>query len=374
VRNMTNISARNGFPKRILITGGAGFIGSHVAEALLGRGADLAIVDNLDASYSPAAKRANLEEIRRAGNFMFHETDICDFARLREAFVAARPHAVIHLAVKGGVRSSFNDPLAYGYVNVTGTFHVLELCREFGVERFVLGSSSSIYGANSPIPFCEVQDDSQDNMEGEDQSELQPVSPYAVTKLEAERLAQDYARVHGLAVVCLRFFSIYGPRLRPNSAIFKFTEALESGNPLQLLGDGSSARDYTWVGDAVPAVLAALEYSLPGSHASANGNGNGNDLRSSVPFEVFNIGASNPVSLNHLVASLEKATGREAVHAHFPNQAGEVRITCADNSKAQRLLGFRPAMPLEEGLARFVAWYRSTAFRNDNALAGASAD
>ncbi len=355
-------AASNGFPKRILLTGGAGFIGSHVAEALLARGADLAIVDNLDPSYSPESKRATLQEIRRAGSFAFHNTDICDPAELRKAFESSRPQAVIHLAEKGGVRSSFDDPLAHGYVNVTGTFHVLELCREFGVERFVLGSSSSVYGATCPAPFEEGRPG------------LNPISPYAVTKLEAERLAQDHARARGLTVICLRFFSVYGPRLRPDSAIFRFTEALESGSPLQILGDGSSTRDYTWVGDALPAILNALDYSSPKSRASSNGNGNGNGRQSTIPFEIFNLGASKPVSLDAIITSLEKITGRRARRLPLPNQVGDVPLTCADFSKAHRLLSFRPAMPIEEGLGNFFAWYRSIKARSEGAFARASAD
>ncbi len=359
---MTNNSARNGFPKRILLTGGAGFIGSHVAEALLSRGVDLTIVDNFDPSYSLESKRANLEEVQRAGNFTLHEADICDFARLRIAFAASKPNAVIHFAAKGGVRSSFDDPLACGYVNVTGTFHVLELCREFGVERFVLGSSSSVYGATCTVPFRE------------EQSELQPISPCAVTKLEAERLAQDYARTYRLAVICLRFFSVYGPRMRPDSAIFKFTESLESGSPLRILGDGSAARDFTWVGDIVPAVLKALEFFFPVEHANSDGNGNGNGRRTVVPFEIFNLGASSPVSLNDLCVLLERITGHKAKRQHHSNQPGDVPITCADISEAHRLLGFRPSIPLPEGLTRFVAWYRSSAVRAENVFARASAD
>jgi UDP-glucuronate 4-epimerase len=358
------IAARNGFPSRILLTGGAGFIGSHVAEALLARGADLTIVDNLDPSYSPESKRSNLEEIRRAGNFTFHETDVCDLSRLRVAFVAAKPRAVIHLADKSGVRSSFRDPLAHGYVNVTGTFHVLELCREFGVERFILGSSSSVYGANCPAPFQEQH------------LPLQPISPCAVTKLEAENLAQDYARIHGLAVVCLRFFSIYGPRVRPDSAIFRFAEALDSGNEVRIFGDGSSRRDFTSVRDAVPAILAALEYSFSLAHKSSNGNhnGNGNGLHAPIPFEIFNIGAANPISLDELISSLEQITGRHANRKYLPAQPGDVPISFADNSKARSLLGFRPATPLEEGLANFMAWRRASPIRTEQTHSAASAD
>ncbi len=359
---MMESSARNGFPNRILLTGGAGFIGSHVAEALLARGADLTIVDNLDPIYSPESKRANLEEIHRAGDFVFHEIDICDFTRLREVFAASKPRAVIHFADKSGVRSSFEDPLACGYVNVTGTFHVLELCREFGVARFILGSSGSVYGANCPAPFQE------------DCLNLQPVSPYAVTKREAENLARDYARVHRIAAISLRFFSIYGPRMRPDSAIFKFTDALELGNAVRILGDGSSARDFTWVHDAVPSILAALEYSFAAVHASSNGNGNGNGRRAFIPFEILNLGAGTPISINGLVASLEQATGHQASRRHLPAEAGDVPISFAANAKARRLLGFRAATPLEEGLENFVAWRRSSAVRSERAFSSASAD
>jgi UDP-glucuronate 4-epimerase len=365
-----DISARNRFPSRILLTGGAGFIGSHVAEALLARGADLTIIDNLEPSYFPESKRANLEEIRRAGNFTFHETDVCDFARLRESFAASKPRAVIHFADKSGVRSSFDDPLAHGYVNVTGTFHVLELCREFGVERFILGSSGSVYGANCPAPFQE------------EHLPLQPISPCAVTKLEAENLARDYARVHRLAVVCLRFFSIYGPRMRPDSAIFRFAEALDSGKALPILGDGSTTRDFTSVRDTVPALLAALEYSFLRADKSSNGNENGNSFgdgngharQSTIPFEIFNLGASNPISLDAMIASLEKITGRRASRKYLPAQPGDVPISFADSSKARRLLGFNPATPLETGLETFVAWRRSSPIPVERTYSNASAD
>jgi UDP-glucuronate 4-epimerase len=357
---------RIGFPNRILLTGGAGFIGSHVAEALLARGANLTIVDNLDPSYSPESKRANLEEIRRSGEFTFHETDICDLARLREAFAASKPQAVIHFADKSGVRSSFDDPLAHGYVNVTGTFHVLELCREFFVERLILGSSASVYGANCPAPFQE------------EHIGLEPVSPFAATKLEAENLARDHARVHGLAVACLRFFSIYGPRMRPDSAIFKFAEAIESGNTLRVLGDGSALRDFTCIRDAVPAILAALEFSFAATHAHSNGNGNGNSNGNShpaaIPFEIFNLGAANPIPLDAMIASLEKIAGRGANRKFLPAQPGELPVSFADNSKARRLLGFHPVTPLEEGLEQFVAWRRSSPTPAERALSVASVD
>ncbi|HUK30312.1 MAG TPA: NAD-dependent epimerase/dehydratase family protein, partial [Candidatus Acidoferrum sp.] len=358
-----NNSGRDGFPDRILLTGGAGFIGSHVAEALLARGADLTIIDNLDPSYSPESKRTNLAEISRAGNFTFHETDVCDLSRLREAFASSKPQAVIHFAGKSGVRSSFDDPLAYGYANVTGTFHVLELCREFSVDRFILGSAGSVYGANCPAPFQE------------EHPGLKPISPCAVTKLEAENLAREYARLHGLSVVCLRLFSIYGPRMRPDSAILKFTEALDSGNELRIFGDGSSMRDYTAVGDTVPAILAALDYTFSASHKSSNGNGsgNGNGIRPAVPFEIFNLGAANPISLDSLIASLEKIIGRRTIRNYLATQSGDVPITFADNSKARRLLGFRPITPLEVGLAKFVAWRRSSPIRADRTFSTASA-
>ncbi len=321
---------------KILLTGGAGFIGSHVAEALLQRGAQLTIVDALDDFYSPQRKRANLDEVRRRGEFQFEEADICDLDRMRAIFAATQPDAVIHLAARAGVRPSIEQPQLYERVNVGGTLNLLVLCCEFRVPRFVFGSSSSVYGADSPVPFSE------------DRVTLRPISPYAATKLAGELLAYTYAHVWGLQVVCLRLFTVYGPRQRPDLAIHRFTALLEAGEALPIFGDGSSARDYTYVDDIVAGVLAALDYKFAARGAAA-----------SAAFEIFNLGNSSPVRLDELVAAIEKATGRTAVRRALPMQVGDVPITWADISRAERMLGFEPQLPLAEGLKRFVEWFRS---------------
>jgi UDP-glucuronate 4-epimerase len=318
--------------QRILLTGGAGFIGSHVAEALLRRGADLTIVDNLDEFYSPAWKRANLKDVQQAGRFAFVEADIAETEPMRDVLAQAKPEAIVHLAARAGVRPSIEQPRLYERVNVAGTLNLLELARQFGVQQFLFGSSSSVYGATSRAPFSE------------EQVELRPISQYAATKLAGEMLGYTYAHLYALPVICLRFFTVYGPRQRPDLAIHKFTALLEAGKPVPIFGDGSTGRDYTFVDDIVAGVLAALEYAPPAGGA---------------PFDIFNLGNSHPVKLNELVALLEKVTGKKAVRDPKPPQPGDVPLTWADLSKSSRLLGYRPATLLEVGLEKFVAWYRS---------------
>ena len=318
----------------MLLTGGAGFIGSHVAEALLRQGAELTIVDDLDDFYSPNWKRANLEEIRRAGDFQFLQADICDPVLLRKLFTEMRFDALVHLAARAGVRPSLEQPRLYERVNVAGTLNLLDLCREFGVSKVLFGSSSSVYGVSSHIPFSEGQTD------------LRPISPYAATKIAGELLCCTYAHLYRLSIVCLRFFTVYGPRQRPDLAIHKFTSQIESGKPIRLYGDGNSGRDYTYVDDIVAGVLGALEYLS---------RDNGTAL-----FEVFNLGNSHPVKLAEMVAALERATGRTAKYSHEPDQPGDVPLTWADISKASRLLGYKPITSFDEGLQRFVSWYRAT--------------
>jgi UDP-glucuronate 4-epimerase len=319
--------------QRVLLTGGAGFIGSHVAEALLRQGAELTIVDDLDDFYSPNWKRANLDEIRRAGDFQFLQADICDPVLLRKLFTEMRFDALVHLAARAGVRPSLEHPRLYERVNVAGTLNLLDLCREFGVSKILFGSSSSVYGVSSHIPFSEGQTD------------LRPISPYAATKIAGELLCCTYAHLYRLSIVCLRFFTVYGPRQRPDLAIHKFTSQIESGKPIRLYGDGNSGRDYTYVDDIVAGVLGALEY------LSRDGT---------ALFEVFNLGNSHPVKLAEMVAALERATGRTAKYSHEPDQPGDVPLTWADISKASRLLGYKPITSFDEGLQRFVSWYRAT--------------
>ena len=319
--------------QRILLTGGAGFIGSHVAEALLRRGVQLWILDNLDEFYSPAWKKTNLENIRRVGSFEFFQVDICDTGPLREILERARPDVVIHLAARAGVRPSIEQPHLYEQVNVAGTLNLLEICRQLPVRKFLFGSSSSVYGATSQVPFSE------------NQLELRPVSVYAATKLSGEMLCYTYAHLFALPVICLRFFTVYGPRQRPDLAINKFTALIEAGKPVPIFGDGLTGRDYTWVSDIVAGVTAAIDYE---PHPVDG-----------VPFEVFNLGNSRPVSLSAMVQLLERIIGKKAILQRNPLQPGDVPLTWADISKACRLLGYRPGMPLEQGLEQFVTWYRT---------------
>lgn len=329
-------------PGRILLTGGAGFIGSNLAEALLRRGKDLTIVDNLDEFYAPAWKKANLEEIRRVGQFEHSTVDICDFEELRAVVARAKPEAIIHLAARAGVRPSIEQPLLYERVNVAGTLNLLQICRELGVPKFVFGSSSSVYGATSKAPFSE------------DQIECKPISPYAATKLAGELYCYNYAHLFKISAVCLRFFTVYGPRQRPDLAIHKFTSLIEAEKPIHIFGDASTGRDYTYVDDIVAGVLAAVEYDVP----EADG----------VRFDVFNLGNSSPVKLGELVQALEQATGRKANRQQAPPQPGDVPLTWADISKAQRFLGYRPATPLSQGLKKFVAWYREVGASREKEL------
>jgi UDP-glucuronate 4-epimerase len=318
---------------RILLTGGAGFIGSHVAESLLERGCELAIVDNLDPFYSPDIKRANLSEVSRVGDYGFFNADIRDFDQLSKIFSEFRPTIVIHLAARAGVRPSIEDPRGYEVTNVGGTQNILELCRVFNVERLVFGSSSSVYGDSTHAPFSE------------DQVDLRPISPYAATKLAGELLCHVYSHVHRLPVICLRFFTVYGPRQRPDLAIHKFTSLIEAGEPVPVFGDESTGRDYTWYEDIVAGILTSTKISLPPDE---------------TPFRIYNLGNSHPVKLHDLISAIELATGRQAKRLRMPAQPGDVALTWADISKARRDLKYDPKTMLATGLAKFVEWFRRT--------------
>ena len=318
---------------RVLLTGGAGFIGSHVAEALLEQGCELAIVDNLDPFYSPGIKRANLSEVSRVGDYRFFDADIREFDQLSGIFGEFRPAVVIHLAARAGVRPSIENPRGYEVTNVGGTQNILELCRVFSVERLVFGSSSSVYGNSDHAPFSE------------DQGDLRPISPYAATKLAGELLCHVYSHLHRLPVVCLRFFTVYGARQRPDLAIHKFTSLIEAGDPVPVFGCGSTGRDYTWYQDIVDGVLASTKISF---------------LPDETPFRTYNLGNSHPVKLHDLISAIELATGRRANRLRLPAQPGDVALTWADISKARRDLNYDPKMTLGTGLAKFVEWFRST--------------
>jgi len=311
---------------RILVTGGAGFIGSHLSERLLREGHSLTIVDDLNDFYSPAVKRANLEAVRRAGPVTVHEADICDEGKMFAIGREQKPDGIVHLAARAGVRPSLENPLLYEHVNVRGTTVLLEMARQIGVPKFVFASSSSVYGVASRVPFTE------------DDPLNCPISPYAATKIAGEKICYTYSHLYNIRTVCLRFFTVYGARQRPDLAIHKFTRLITEGKPIPVFGDGSSGRDYTYYTDTIEGVIAALHYDCP--------------------FDIFNLGNSHPVDLNTLIRTLEASLGREAILQRLPDQPGDVPITYADISKAQCLLGYSPRVPFAEGIAAFVDWFR----------------
>jgi UDP-glucuronate 4-epimerase len=310
---------------RILLTGGAGFIGSHLSERLLREGHTLTIVDDLNDFYSPAVKRANLAAVRRAGPATFHQANICDEEKMFAIGREQQPDAIIHLAARAGVRPSLEHPLLYEQVNVRGTMVLLEMARQIGIPRFVFASSSSIYGVANRVPFSE------------DDALNLPISPYAATKIAGEKVCYTYAHLYNIRTVCLRLFTVYGPRQRPDLAIHKFTRLITQGKPIPVFGDGSSGRDYTFCSDVVDGIAAALHFDCQ--------------------YDVLNLGNSHPVSLNTMISTLETHLGRKATIEHLPDQPGDVPITYADISKAQRLLGYSPWVPFSEGIEAFVAWF-----------------
>lgn len=320
---------------KILITGGAGFIGSHLCERLLTLGHDLSVIDNFNDFYSPELKRRNYAEIsatalRLRRDLQLFEGDIRDLPFLRSTMQHAAPEAVIHLAAMAGVRPSIERPGLYAEVNLIGTLNLLQAMNSIGVRRLLFASSSSVYGNNPKVPFAE--DDPVDT----------PVSPYAATKKGGELLCHTWHHLYNISTACLRFFTVYGPRQRPDLAIQKFTRMLSAGQPLPIYGDGTTSRDYTYIDDIVDGVVKALEWTA----GEAAG------------YEIFNLGESKPVELRRLVAVLEKELGITAKLNQLPMQAGDVERTYADLGKSAALLGYRPATAIEEGVARFIAWFR----------------
>ncbi|MAG57443.1 MAG: epimerase [Planctomycetes bacterium] len=313
--------------ERVLVTGGAGFIGSHAAEALLARGDAVTIVDSFDPFYDPALKRANLDEVARRGAFDLVEKDIRDRAAMGRVFGEGRFDLVVHLAAKAGVRPSIEDPGGYVSVNLDGSAVLFDLAVQERVSRVVFASSSSVYGNNKRVPFSE--DDPVDH----------PVSPYAATKKAGELLAHSYHHVHGLPITCLRFFTVYGPRQRPEMAIHKFTRLIDQGEPVPFFGDGTSRRDYTYVDDIVDGVLRSCD--------RCGG------------FRIYNLGESHTTTLSRMVELIEGALGKSAVLDRLPFQTGDVNETFADVSRARKELGYAPSTLVEEGVPSFVEWYRS---------------
>ena len=323
--------------KAVLVTGGAGFIGSHLCEALLREGRRVVILDDFNPFYDPAVKHGNVAEVRRsaaAGELVVLKGDIRNPGDLDRAILSLgdiRSASIIHLAAMAGVRPSIENPLLYNDVNVTGTLQILEACRRWGVSRLAFASSSSVYGNNEKVPFSEA--DPVDN----------PISPYAATKKAGELLCHNYHHLYGLSVACLRFFTVYGPRQRPDLAIHKFAKLIDDGKAIPFFGDGSTRRDYTYVTDTLQGILGSLRRL---------------EEASAPVFDIFNLGESRTVDLHTLVRLLGEALGREPQLQRLPMQPGDVLCTFADITRAREALGYDPGIAIEEGIPRFVEWFR----------------
>jgi UDP-glucuronate 4-epimerase len=310
----------------VLVTGGAGFIGTHLVDALLREGRDVVVLDDFDDFYDPAVKRKNVEPFLVKPAFTLVEGDIRDENLVESLFASHAIGVVVHLAARAGVRPSIQQPVLYSDVNLNGTVVLLEACRRHNIGKFIFGSSSSVYGNNSKVPFSETDDVGM------------PVSPYAATKRAGELLCATYHGLYGLNVFCLRFFTVYGPQQRPEMAIHKFTRFIDRGLPLPRFGDGTTSRDYTFVTDIVSGVKRAIE-RVQG-------------------YEIINLGGSRTTTLNQLIEKLEERLGKKAIVEPAADQPGDVVATWADVSKAQRLLGYDPRIAIDSGLSRFVQWYR----------------
>jgi len=310
-----------------LVTGGAGFIGSHVCERLLDEGHQVWAFDDLNDFYDPQIKRRNLGEIQtKPGAFRFIEGDVSQPGGLEDLCHGVRFDQVIHLAARAGVRPSLEQPAIYQRVNVEGTVNVLEAARKNGVRKIIIASSSSVYGVNSKVPFSESD------------PIFQPISPYAASKLACEALGHVYHYVYGLDIGMLRFFTVYGPRQRPDLAIHKFARLIDAEQPIPVFGDGSTARDYTYVNDILDGIMACT--------------------RTDLGFEIFNLGESQTIKLSRLIELLEDGLGKKAQLKRLAAQPGDVPLTCADISKARKKLAYNPSTKIEQGLPLFIDWFR----------------
>jgi UDP-glucuronate 4-epimerase len=309
----------------VLVTGGAGFIGSHLVDRLLVDGCRVFVVDELNDFYSPGVKEANIHKHRDNNNFFFFKTDIRDFNALEEIFKDKQIDLVVHLAARAGIRPSLIDPRLYQEVNVGGSVNLLELTKKYGIKKFIFASSSSVYGLNSRVPF------------NEEENIARPISPYAATKIAGEALCHVYSHLYDINTVCLRFFTAYGPRQRPDLAIHKFSRLILEGKPIPFYGDGKTSRDYTYIDDIIQGILSAIDY---------NGE----------KFDIFNLGNSYTVTLSDLIELLERLLGRKAIIERLPEQPGDMKITRADISKASKLLNYFPQTGIEQGLKKFAEW------------------
>jgi UDP-glucuronate 4-epimerase len=312
---------------RVLVTGGAGFIGSHLVEKLLAAGHQPAILDDFNDFYDPQIKWSNIASTKEHAPVF--QIDLRDADAVRSLFHGEKFDAVMHLAARAGVRPSIAQPQLYYDANVNGTLHLLEAARTVGSKRFIYASSSSVYGVCKTVPFSE------------DFHLTQTISPYAATKIAGEFLCSTYSHLYGMRVVALRFFTVYGPRQRPDLAIHQFTRRILAGEPIEQFGDGTTRRDYTYIDDIIQGVMAALSYER-------------------VMFDIFNLGENETVQLKDLIQAVEKAVGKKAKINRLPEQPGDVPLTCADISKARRLLNYQPTTKLADGLPKFVEWFRQT--------------
>src|SRR6266508_2914445 len=309
---------------RILVTGGAGFIGSHLAEKLLAVGHEVVILDDFNDFYDPQIKHTNIAGF--AKDVTVCHVDLRENDSVRTVFGRESVDAVMHLAARAGVRPSIQSPRLYYDTNVIGTLHLLEAARVTGVERFIFASSSSVYGASKTVPFSE------------DQHLTQTLSPYGATKIGGELLCSTYSHLYQMRVVALRYFTVYGPRQRPDLAIHQFSRRIYAGQPIEQFGDGTTRRDYTYIDDVIQGTMAALKYDGP-------------------LFDIFNLGESDTIQLKDLIATIENALGKKAKVNRMPEQPGDMPLTCADISKARRLLGYSPTTKFSKGLPKFVDWF-----------------
>ncbi|GAG62747.1 unnamed protein product [marine sediment metagenome] len=309
---------------RFLITGGAGFIGSHLVDELLSSGENVVVIDNFNLYYDPEIKWKNISNAQENPNFKLLEGDILDKDLLNEIFSSFDIDILVHMAAQAGVRGSIKNPELYTKVNVLGTLNLLEMCKKYKIKKMIFGSSSSIYG-NGEVPF------SENNKVDE------PISPYAATKKGAELLCYNYYHLYEIPITCLRFFTVYGPRQRPGMAIHKFTRLMNDNELIPIYGDGSSSRDYTYITDILDGIKSAIKKDLG--------------------FETINLGSSDPIKLLDLVNLIQEKMGKEAKLSFLPPQSGDVERTYADVSKAEKLLGYSPKVSIEEGIEKFVKWY-----------------
>ena len=312
--------------RKILVTGCAGFIGSHLVERLLNEGCSIIGIDDFNDYYDPKIKEKNISNFKSNPDFTLERFDIRNKDLVERLFSEYKPEIIVHLAARAGVRPSLKQPLLYEEVNVLGTLNLLESARNNNCKKFIFGSSSSVYGENKNIPFKETEPD------------LKPISPYGVSKLTGEKYCHAYHHLYKLPIICLRFFTVYGPRQRPDLAIHKFTKLIDEGKPIPVFGDGNYKRDFTYITEIIDGIMASVNYTK-------------------TDFEIFNLGESHTTSVIDLVKLIENAISKKAVIDWQPVQPGDVSLTYADVSKAEKLLGYKPKTKPEEGIKKFVEWY-----------------